>query len=1193
MNYTDALNKALEIFISYTEQEFDDVMSNGLRPIADAADIDRIILFRIWDKERDYAGEVYRWDKAKGGTTPVDEALEILPVFGAMKRWISLMVDNACVSLRRSEFKEDEAAFLTPRGVMSIFIAPVFIERNLWGVVTFHDSRNERDFDKDCSAMLRSAARLCAEVIIREEKNQAVNHAMDLLQRHDKMISTLNNASVMLLSNSMDSFFETMNASVRSIADVADIDRMVLYRNSMGDDGLEMSQVYRWDKESGGSTEINPSHISVPYARLIPNWDKYLEKGNSVNTPVKLLPEQEAALLNSFGILSVAAIPIFINNIFWGFMVFGDVRVERFFDDVVIEMMRSAAFLFANALMRSEMEHQVAEQNELNRTIFSTAPIGFVMYGENGRLYNCNEYMSAMFGVTQEYYIEHFYDLSPEYQSDGSKSTDKAKDMLRRALNGEMVVEEWIHQTSGGEPIPCEITLTRIKNKGKFIGFGYMYDLRHLKKLEQNVIKENEKSLAMAKKQADAEAANIAKSAFLARMSHEIRSPMNVILGITEMQLEKEGLLQDTRDALDKVHKAGYLLLNIINDVLDFSKIEANKLELMPINYDVASMISDTVQLNIMRYDSKPIQFALQVDENIPKTLYGDELRIKQILNNILTNAFKYTDSGKVLMSVCAEYKHEQGKEPGIELVFRISDTGRGMTSEQVDKLFDDYTRFNMEANRITEGTGLGMGITKQLVHLMNGEISVESEPDKGSVFTVRLPQGIVAESGVFGKELVKNISQLSYNQPAQKKSGLRIVREYMPYGSVLIVDDMEPNLYVARGLMFPYGLSIETAISGTEAISKIKNGAKFDIIFMDHFMPGMDGIETVKIIREFGYTRPIVALTANAVVGQADMFMENGFDGFISKPIDIRQLNATLNKLIRDRHPAETVEAAHRLKENLEQTASARLDLSYMKALVVDDFLPNLNVAVGMLRKYKIQVDSVLSGQEAVDLIKKGETAYDIIFMDHLMPDMDGIETTRMIRSIGTEYAKSVPVIALTAVIGDTAEDAVADGQIFLDNDFQAVLSKPLSLAKVDTFFKDWIRLKNKKNTLDADKKEKNMKIEIAEVDESKVMELYDGDMDIFLPVLRSYLSVIPAALEKMRAVSAETLADYRVSVHGVKSTSESIGAQEARRMAAELEALAKAGDLSGVLAKNEALIQYVNGLLGNIQKWLARLDA
>jgi signal transduction histidine kinase/DNA-binding response OmpR family regulator len=673
--------------------------------------------------------------------------------------------------------------------------------------------------------------------------------------------------------------------------------------------------------------------------------------------------------------------------------------------------------------------------------------------------------------------------------------------------------------------------------------------------------------------------ANQTKSSFLARMSHEIRSPMNVILGITEMQLEKEQLPLDIRDAFDKVYNSGYMLLNIINDILDLSKIEADKLELMPGNYEVASMINDTVQMNVMRFDSKAIQFELKADENVPMMLFGDELRIKQILNNILTNAFKYTDTGKVSLSVSAESGMSD-----MTLILRVSDTGRGMTNEQVEKLFDDYTRFSLEASRSIEGTGLGMSITSHLVHMMKGEISVDSAPGKGSVFTVRLPQKNVDGAGVFGNEVSESLSRLNQGNMAQIKKAPQIIREYMPYGKVLIVDDMEPNLYVARGLMSPYGLSMETAASGVEAIDKIKDGNKYDVIFMDHFMPGMDGIEAVKIIRELGYNQPIVALTANAILGQADMFLKNGFDGYISKPIDIRQLNITLNNLVRDKYPSETVEAARLLKESLNKNSSTvKLDLGHIRALVVDDFLPNLNVAAGMLRKYKIQVDCALNGQEAVNRIKNREPEYNFIFMDHLMPDMDGIEATRLIRSINTEYAQNIPVIAVTA------NDAIEDENMFLNNGFQVILHKPLSLAKLDGFIKDWLN----NTTNDTAMKEKKIVIEIPGIDQNKIKELYDGDMEIYLPVLRSYLSAIPLALNKMRSVSEQALPDYIVCVHGVKGTSDSIGADIARKMAAELEILAKNGDISGLLAKNEALIAYVSDLLGNIQNWLAQLDS
>jgi len=405
-----------------------------------------------------------------------------------------------------------------------------------------------------------------------------------------------------------------------------------------------------------------------------------------------------------------------------------------------------------------------------------------------------------------------------------------------------------------------------------------------------------------------AEQSNRFKTQFLSRMSHEVRTPMNAILGITEIQLQDETLSPGLREALDKIFNSGYLLLGIINDILDLSKIEAGKLELSPAGYDVPGLINDTVQLTVRHYDNKPIEFNLQVDENIPLTLLGDELRIKQILNNILSNAFKYTEKGEISMSVKAEDSSQKWSQ--VTLVFRIADTGQGMTSEQVEKLFDEYSRFNTEVNRTTEGTGLGMSITKQLVRMMNGELLVESEPGKGSVFTVRLPQGVI-NTKVLGKELAENIKQFNAERITQTNKTSQLIREYMPYGKVLVVDDVETNLYVARGLMAPYGLSIEVASSGAEAIEKIKKGVAFDVIFMDHFMPKMDGIETVKVIRNLGYSYPIIALTANALIGQAEIFMENGFDGFISKPIDIRQLNLMLNKLVRDKYPPEVVEAA------------------------------------------------------------------------------------------------------------------------------------------------------------------------------------------------------------------------------------------------------------------------------------------
>ena len=410
-----------------------------------------------------------------------------------------------------------------------------------------------------------------------------------------------------------------------------------------------------------------------------------------------------------------------------------------------------------------------------------------------------------------------------------------------------------------------------------------------------------------------------AKSNFLAKMSHEIRTPMNAILGITEIQLQDETLAPNLKEAFGKIYSSGDLLLGIINDILDMSKIEAGKLELIIEKYDVASLINDTVQLNVMRAGSKPIEFELYVDANTPATLSGDELRVKQILNNLLSNAFKYTAEGTVTLSISAEAE-EKPDDPNVTLVLRVRDTGQGMTEDQVNNLFEEYSRFNQSANRTIEGTGLGMGIARNLISLMNGEIFVESSPEKGSVFTVRLPQGKV-DDGVLGREVADNLQRFRINSMTYMRR-VQISREPMPYGRVLIVDDVETNIYVARGLLVQYGLTIDSAESGFAAIEKIRDGNEYDIIFMDHMMPKMDGIEATKIIRGMGYKRPIVALTANAVTGQMEIFLKNGFDEFISKPIDIRRLNFVLNKLIRDKHPREVVEAARKQMAEKNQSA-------------------------------------------------------------------------------------------------------------------------------------------------------------------------------------------------------------------------------------------------------------------------------
>ncbi|MDR0553611.1 MAG: response regulator [Treponema sp.] len=403
--------------------------------------------------------------------------------------------------------------------------------------------------------------------------------------------------------------------------------------------------------------------------------------------------------------------------------------------------------------------------------------------------------------------------------------------------------------------------------------------------------------------------ANAAKSSFLANMSHEMRTPLNAIIGLSELSLGG-GIPPAAAENIEKVYSSGMTLLGIVNDLLDISKIESGKFELLPAEYELPSLINDTINLNVIRIGSKPISFKLMIDETLPSRLYGDELRLKQIFNNLLSNAFKYTLEGSVIWRIfCQE---EAGS---VWLTVSVKDSGIGIKVEDREKLFADYNRLDLLTNRNTEGTGLGLALTKRIVEFMDGAISVESEYGKGSTFTVRIRQKSINAPPI-GAAMAENLMAFHYSAQKRRRNAA-LNRLKLPYARVLVVDDMPINLDVARGMLYPYAMKVDCVLGGREAVDLILKGEpRYDAIFMDHMMPGMDGIEALRAIRqsigtEYAKNIPIIILTANAIAGNEEMFLSAGFNDFLSKPIDIIRLDAVIHRWVRDKKREKEWEAS------------------------------------------------------------------------------------------------------------------------------------------------------------------------------------------------------------------------------------------------------------------------------------------
>ncbi len=942
------------------------------------------------------------------------------------------------------------------------------------------------------------------------------------LLKQDKMLLSVNDIAKRLLAfEETQDFDELVYECLKSLGGIISKNRVYIWKDVLDEQNrICCIQVYEWIngvEPVQGVTEYE----NIPYDDL-PSFRHALDTGKCLNSLVCDLSESEKQILEPQNIQTILIAPIIIDNQCWGFIGVDNCETCQLFSDLEENMLLMSGFLLASAIQRRETQAKMREAEERALIMLNATPLCCNLWDASFNNIACNDEAVRLFGLSsQEEYLIRFFELSPKYQPCGRLSSNIALENITKAFEEGYCKFEWMHQKLNGEPIPSEITLVRIKYKNNYIVAGYTRDLREQKAMLAEINKA-QADLVLARDEALAHSR--AKSEFLAKMSHEIRTPMNAIVGMSELVL-RESISPSAKEHAIGIKQASANLLSIINDILDFSKIESGKLEIMPDSYMLSSLINDVISIIRVRVMDNPILFVANIDSNLPNHLIGDEIRIRQILLNLLSNAVKYTKEGYIALAIDGEIIDDST----VVLTIEISDTGIGIKEDEIGSLFGEFVQADISKNKGVEGTGLGLAITKNLCKAMGGDVTVSSIYGSGSVFTVKLPQTYSSLEKFASIENPEAQNVLIYEP-----------REIYATSIVCSIDNLGVRC---------------TAVSSQSQLYEALENDKYTFVFVSSFL-----FETVKnIIEKLGVESKLVVL---AEYGEATSYHNVRT---IAMPVHSISVANVLNDINED------------VVYNDTSNTNIRFIAPTARILIVDDINTNLKVAEGLISPFETRIDTCESGMEAIDLVKSHR--YDIVFMDHMMPVMNGVEATLAIRELDLAYAKDIPIIALTA----NAVSGVKE--MFLANGFNDFLAKPIEMTKLAEILEKWIPKEKREKYVAKEKETASLAFEIEGIDVKLGISLTGGTLENYLKILSTFHKDGILKLNDIKAcLESNNITLYTTHVHALKSALASIGATKLSDFAKSLEFAGKNENISYIQSNNDSFMHELEILLDNI---------